>query len=105
MEENKEGQKKIEELFDKIISGDADVPIKYSEKIYMTKLYENKINLIKEHTKCDITVGQNGVIWISGESTDAELFAKKAIMFIIENFFMEGLTEEMEKWFEGEGSK
>ncbi len=60
------------------------------------------INLIKEHTKCDITVGQNGVIWISGESTEAELFAKKAIMFIIENFFMEGLTEEMEKWFNKE---
>ena len=57
------------------------------------------INLIKENTKCDITVGQNGVIWISGETTEAELFAKKAIEFIIENFFMEGLTQEMEKWF------
>jgi exosome complex component RRP4 len=57
------------------------------------------INLIKENTKCDITVGQNGVIWISGETTEAELFAKKAIEFIIENFFVEGLTERMEKWF------
>ncbi len=57
------------------------------------------INLIKEHTKCDITVGQNGVIWISGENTDMELLAKRAILFIVENFFMEGLTEEMEKWF------
>ncbi|HTZ42175.1 MAG TPA: exosome complex RNA-binding protein Rrp4 [Candidatus Omnitrophota bacterium] len=57
------------------------------------------INLIKEHTKCDITVGQNGVIWISGKTTEEELFAKKAIMFIVDNFFEEGLTEKVEKWF------
>lgn len=58
------------------------------------------INLIKDETKCDITVGQNGVIWISGPDTESELFAKKVIVFITENFFMEGLTEEMKKWFE-----
>ncbi len=63
------------------------------------------INLIKENTKCDITVGQNGVIWISGETTEAELFAKRAVEFIIENFFKEGLTEEMEKWFKKEERK
>lgn len=60
------------------------------------------INLIKEETKCNITVGQNGVIWISGPSTEDELFAKKAIIFITEKFFLEGLTEEMKKWFERE---
>ena len=60
------------------------------------------INLIKEHTKCDITVGQNGVIWISGKTTEEELLAKKAVMFIIENFFEEGLTEKVEKWFKEE---
>lgn len=58
------------------------------------------INLIKENTGCNITVGQNGIIWISGENTEAELKAKEAIMFITENFFLEGLTEKMEKWFE-----
>lgn len=63
------------------------------------------INLIKEGTKCDITVGQNGLIWISGESTESELFAKKAIMFITEKFFLEGLTEEVKRWFEKEKDK
>ena len=41
------------------------------------------INLIKEETGCDITVGQNGIIWIGGENTESELLAKKAIMFIM----------------------
>lgn len=58
------------------------------------------INLIKDETKCQITVGQNGIIWISGQTTEDELHAKKAIEFITENFFMEGLTEEVKKWFE-----
>jgi len=57
------------------------------------------INLIKEETGCDITVGQNGIIWIGGENTESELLAKKAIMFITEKFFLEGLTEEVKKWF------
>lgn len=60
------------------------------------------INLIKEETGCNITVGQNGIIWIGGESTEDELLAKKAIMFITEKFFLEGLTEEVKKWFEKE---
>lgn len=57
------------------------------------------INLIKEETGCNITVGQNGIIWIGGEDTESELLAKKAIMFITEKFFLEGLTEEVKKWF------
>ncbi len=58
------------------------------------------INLIKDETKCQITVGQNGIIWISGPTTEDELHAKAAVEFIAENFFMEGLTEEVKKWFE-----
>lgn len=60
------------------------------------------INLIKDETKCNITVGQNGLIWIQGNSVEDELYAKKAISFIVENSFVEGLTEEMKKWFEEE---
>ncbi len=63
------------------------------------------INLIKDETKCQITVGQNGIIWISGPTTEDELHAKAAIEFIAENFFMEGLTEEVKKWFENQGKK
>ena len=60
------------------------------------------ISMIKDETKCDITVGQNGYIWIQGDNVEDELYAKKAISFIVENSFVEGLTEEVKKWFEGE---
>ncbi len=57
------------------------------------------IKIIKNKTECNITVGQNGLIWIRGDTTDAELFAKRAIMFVTEKSFISGLTEEVEKWF------
>lgn len=60
------------------------------------------ISLIKDETKCRITVGQNGIIWISGDKIEDELFAKKAIMYIAENSLMTGLTDEMKNWFDGE---
>ena len=58
------------------------------------------VNLIKNETGCDITVGQNGLIWIRGNNVEEELFAKKAILFIVEKSFIEGLTEEVKKWFD-----
>lgn len=58
------------------------------------------ISLIKDETKCRITVGQNGLISIEGEKIEDELFAKKAILYIAENSQMSGLTDEMKKWFE-----
>jgi len=60
------------------------------------------INLIKDETGCNITVGQNGLIWIKGNKIEDELFAKKAIMFIAERSFISGLTEEVTKWFKEE---
>ncbi|MCK4647460.1 KH domain-containing protein [Candidatus Pacearchaeota archaeon] len=63
------------------------------------------ISLIKNETGCRITVGQNGLIWIDGEKTEDELFAKKAILHIAENSFISGLTDEMTKWFEEEKGK
>ncbi|MBU4069694.1 MAG: exosome complex protein Rrp4 [Nanoarchaeota archaeon] len=57
------------------------------------------INLIKDETKCNITVGQNGLIWIQGDKVENELYAKKAILFVTEKSFMDGLTEELKKWF------
>jgi len=59
------------------------------------------INLIKDETGCNITVGQNGLIWIKGDKIDNELLAKEAISFIAEKSFISGLTEEVKKWFEG----
>jgi exosome complex component RRP4 len=60
------------------------------------------ISLIKEETNCRITVGQNGMIWISGNKVEDELFAKRAILYITEKSFMSGLTEEMKRWFSSE---
>ena len=59
------------------------------------------ISLIKDNTNCQITVGQNGLIWIEGNKIEDEILAKKAIMFVSENSFISGLTEELKKWFEG----
>ncbi len=61
------------------------------------------INLIKEHTNCNVTVGQNGIVWIKGDKIEDELLAKKAILFVTEKSFIDGLTEEVTKWFEGKG--
>jgi exosome complex component RRP4 len=57
------------------------------------------INLIKDETGCNITVGQNGLVWISGDKIEDELLAKKAVYFIVEKSYIEGLTDEVKKWF------
>ena len=61
------------------------------------------IKIIRDYTNCNITVGQNGYIWIKGDKIEDELFAKKAILFITENSFVEGLTEKVEEWFKKNG--
>lgn len=58
------------------------------------------INLIKKETGCNVTVGQNGLIWIKGDKIEDELFVKKAIIFITERSYTSGLTEEVQKWFD-----
>ncbi len=63
------------------------------------------IKMIKDETKCSITVGQNGFIWIKGDKIEDELFAKRAILFVAEKSFIAGLTEETEKWFDKNGGK
>ncbi|MEN7981959.1 MAG: exosome complex RNA-binding protein Rrp4 [Nanoarchaeota archaeon] len=60
------------------------------------------IKMVKDETGCNITVGQNGFIWLKGDKIENELFAKKAIQFIESKSFVSGLTEEVQKWFEGE---
>ena len=58
------------------------------------------IKIIKDKTNCNITVGQNGLIWIKGEKIEDELFAKEAVLFVAENSFIFGLTEELTKWLD-----
>ena len=59
------------------------------------------VNLIKDKTGCNITVGQNGVILIKGKKLEDELLAKETIQFVTEKSFISGLTNEVTKWFEG----
>jgi len=58
------------------------------------------IKMIKDETNCNITVGQNGLVWIKGDKIEDELKAKKAILFVSEKSFITGLTDELKKWFE-----
>jgi len=57
------------------------------------------IKIIKEETGCNITVGQNGFVWIKGDKVENELLAKKAILFVTEKSYISGLTDEVTKWF------
>jgi len=59
------------------------------------------ITLIKEKTGCNITVGQNGWIWIKGDNIDSQIKARKAIEFVTEKVNVDGLTDKMEEWFNG----
>ncbi|MDO8517317.1 MAG: exosome complex RNA-binding protein Rrp4 [Nanoarchaeota archaeon] len=59
------------------------------------------VNLIKEATNCEVTVGQNGMVWIKGNEIDKELRAKEIIEFICKNSFVEGLTEMVKEFIDG----
>ena len=63
------------------------------------------VKIIKEATGCEITVGQNGKVWISGNSSKNEIMTKKIIAFIIKNSVIDGLTEKVEKFIEKLGIK
>jgi exosome complex component RRP4 len=63
------------------------------------------VNLIKDATSCDISVGQNGLIWIRAEKIEDELNAKKIVEFICENSFIAGLSEKVEGFIEKEFGK
>ncbi|MEK6945786.1 MAG: exosome complex RNA-binding protein Rrp4 [Nanoarchaeota archaeon] len=63
------------------------------------------IKLIKDETGCEITAGQNGLVWIKGDKIEDELFAKRAIDFITEKSFVSGLTDEVKSWFDKQKKK
>ena len=58
------------------------------------------INLIKEKTRTDITVGQNGFIWINGD-LEGEKKAEEAVNLIAQEATTEGLTDKIEKFLGG----
>ncbi|MBM4240805.1 MAG: exosome complex protein Rrp4 [Euryarchaeota archaeon] len=52
------------------------------------------INMIKDHTKCEIVVGQNGVVWVKGEPA-MERIAEKVIKTIEKEAHTSGLTDRV----------
>ena len=63
------------------------------------------INLIKEKTGCNISVGQNGLIWLQGENPENEIIATKAIEDIEKKSHTNGLTDEITKLLSKETKK
>jgi len=61
------------------------------------------VSLIKEKTGCNITVGQNGLIWINGDKVEDELLARRAIEFVSDKSFISGLTDKVQEWFKENG--
>lgn len=55
------------------------------------------ISLIKKKTGCEITVGQNGLVWIKG-TPEKEYVTEQVIKLIEEKSHHPGLTEEVEKF-------
>src|SRR3989344_859844 len=58
------------------------------------------ITLLKEKTGCKIIVGQNGRIWISGESHEKEMLAVDVIKKIEREAHLEGLTDRIKNYLE-----
>ena len=56
------------------------------------------VKMIKAATGCDVTVGQNGKVWISGKDTDMEVATRKIVEFIADNATIAGLTEKVESF-------
>ncbi|MFH1275632.1 MAG: exosome complex RNA-binding protein Rrp4 [Candidatus Woesearchaeota archaeon] len=59
------------------------------------------ITLIKTKTGCDITIGQNGLVWIKG-TPEGELKAVEAIKLVEQRSHTEGLTDQIEKFLGGQ---
>jgi exosome complex component RRP4 len=57
------------------------------------------VSMIKKATDCKIVVGQNGVVWISGEP-GMEVIAFKTITMIEEKSHISGLTEKVRDYLE-----
>ncbi len=62
------------------------------------------VTMIKNATKCNITVGQNGLIWIDGEPIN-ELLAMQAIRKIEKESHLSGLTDKIKEFLEKNGKK
>lgn len=58
------------------------------------------VGMIKDHTGCRVSVGQNGVIWLSGDDPRKELLALECINKIEKESHVPGLTERIKEFLE-----
>ena len=58
------------------------------------------VGMIKDATGCQIIVGQNGRIWVSGKNPEDELLATRAIALIEEKAHISGLTEVVKQFLD-----
>lgn len=58
------------------------------------------ITMIKDYTGCRISVGQNGIIWLSGPDNNSEALTIEAIELIQKEAHTEGLTERVKELLE-----
>lgn len=57
------------------------------------------INLLKKESGCQIFVGQNGRVWISGRTRDEEAIVSEAIRKIEAEAHTTGLTDRIQEYF------
>lgn len=62
------------------------------------------VSMIKDATGCRISVGQNGLVWISGEP-EQEMLAVETIKKIAAEAHHSGLTDEIKKFLTKHGKK
>jgi len=62
------------------------------------------ISMLKKETNCDIIVGQNGVIWITGKDRDMDK-AIEAIQIIENEAHIDGLTNRISGFLKGDVEK
>lgn len=58
------------------------------------------VSMIKKYTGCQITVGQNGIIWINGEDPTKENVSVEAIKKIEHESHIAGLTDSIKTFLE-----
>ncbi len=61
------------------------------------------ISLIKDKTKCEITIGQNGLVWIRG-TPEGERLTEQAMRLIERYSHLDGLTNRVQAFLEQQDS-
>jgi len=60
------------------------------------------ITMVKDYTGCKISVGQNGMIWLSSDDPKRDNLAVRSINKIVEESHISGLTDRMKEFLESE---